>query len=579
MSTIAELEKISSTAKYTLQMRAMATVDPKWNTYFQDKWAVKFTGGETDVVDKYDPDRKTYPAIILRSILIDRFLEKFVHELDIAQIVLFAAGYDTRSDRLRLKTSKGKNVTYFEVDLESTQNDKKQILKEFNYPTDNVNYVAFDLSKGNPFEELRKRGFNNNNQAIFVIEGLSMYLAESQIKNLLSTIYNNMKNNVIVIFDYFIREVKSVHPDEPFKWYSANPVEMLRSLKYKPWLYGMNFMHKDMFGSVLPTASSVAIGYGFYDKVDLPKIREMPKITPIYDVVEETKTDVEPVSDEKVVLKPSISYISPSKVEKKLSLSQSLKVCIVQYNPNDSNKQLNMKKIELLLEKRLGSEKCDMIVLPELSLTKYFFTGKEEALEYADEISMNNTVVKWMSSVSKRYNTYLFCGVIEYDTNLYNTMVITDREGNLLSKYRKCKLFDVDKNWATPGKGFNHINIPEYGNIGLGICMDISTEDWSQKSDISTMDFASYMDKNNINIIVFISAVLFSKPEYKYPYYQQLYWNSRLRPLFNQSPIFIGVNRVNEKYCGSSCIMRVDDNPNIMLSFEYDEEDAKVYTL
>lgn len=592
MSTIAELGEKSTTAIYTLQHRAMATLDPKWNIYFQDKWALQITGGKTDVVDKYDSNRKTYPSIVLRSILIDRFLEKFTRELNIDQIVLYAAGYDTRSDRLRLKTSKGKDVMYFEVDLKSTQDEKLKILKEISYPTDNVKYVPFNLATGSPFTSLVKNGFNTKKAAIFVVEGLSMYLTEDQMKNILSTIYNSMQSDVIVMFDYFIYQVKSIHPNEPFIWYSKNPMDIIKPIGYWGWLYGLNFMYKDMFGSLLSTASSVAIAYGFFRKMDkdyFDKIKAMPDIKPIYSPVQNIEEEKE-VSSQTTTsplkvspVKYEISYVEKETSLTKVELKNPLKVCIVQYNPHDTDKGLNMKKIDSILENRLGSQKCDFIVLPELGLTKYFFESMEDAYMNSDDITdPKNPTIQWMSYISKKYNSYVFLGLIEReDSKLYNTMVITNRDGvfDLKNKYRKCKLFDVDKIWATPGDKFGHIHIPEYGNVGIGICMDISTEDWSQKDDISTMDFATYMDDNNINIVVFISAVLFSKPKYKYPYYQQLYWHSRLRPMYDKSPYFIGVNRVNDIYCGSSCIMKVSENPNILVSMEYDEEDVKVYSL
>jgi methyltransferase (TIGR00027 family) len=82
------------------------------------------------------------------------------------QVVILAAGYDSRP--LRLARA---GVRYFEVDHPATQAEKRRRL-----PDPDVTYVGIDLATGDLPDALRTSGLDTDLPAVFLAEGLTMYL-------------------------------------------------------------------------------------------------------------------------------------------------------------------------------------------------------------------------------------------------------------------------------------------------------------------------------------------------------------------------------------------------------------------
>lgn len=526
LSTISKLNKESETSKYTLQMRGLATIDKEWKKYIKDEWALKITKGNTSLIDKYDKEKKTYKSIVLRSIFFERMLNKLIKEMEIKQVIIYAAGYDTKSSKLN-------GVDIYEVDLPENQKRKIETIKKIGYPICNAKYIPFDLTSGSPIKELEKRGFDKKLPTIIIMEGLLMYLTISQIKEIFKNINDDIKQCKCVIFDYFYREVKSVHKNEPFLSYDMDPRKTIGSW-FNVWMYRVSDMYKNMFNKSLYTASGMAVAWQKNIR-NWKKYKGWPELGPLK--------------------------------------GKKIKVMQVQYSP-DETKEKTKEKISELINKKM-EDNIDIIILPELSLTKYEFESKDDANNYAEKV--NGESFTWASNLARKYNSYFVIGIIEDDVNLYNTMIIIGRDGSLIDKYRKKKLFVTDTVWANPGDSFKFISLPEFGNVGLGICMDISTNNWKNKNNVSSMDFAYFMKENKVRIILFISSVKQYKTKFYYPQYQQSYWNSRLVPLFNSNCLFIATNRTNNGYCGSSCSFYPSSKYIPISSLDFNE-DAIVYS-
>ena len=52
----------------------------------------------------------------------------------------------------------------------------------------------------------------------------------------------------------------------------------------------------------------------------------------------------------------------------------------------------------------------------------------------------------------------------------YNSCVIVNPDGETIANYRKTFLYSVDETWALEGQGFYSGEIPNLGNVALGIC-------------------------------------------------------------------------------------------------------------
>jgi methyltransferase (TIGR00027 family) len=96
----------------------------------------------------------------------------------ITQVVILAAGYDSRP--LRLART---GVRWFEVDHPGTQAEKRRRL-----PVPTVTYVGLDLATGDLPDALRTSGFDEARPAVFLAEGLTMYLDRTTTRALATSL-------------------------------------------------------------------------------------------------------------------------------------------------------------------------------------------------------------------------------------------------------------------------------------------------------------------------------------------------------------------------------------------------------
>lgn len=142
-----------------------------------------------------------------------------------------------------------------------------------------------------------------------------------------------------------------------------------------------------------------------------------------------------------------------------------MKIGFCQFNVAYKNPDANLDKIKDMIS---GSD-ADLIVLPELCLSGYYFKSKEELYEYADE-SVQNKMISELQIIAKRKDMYIAAGIAEKaEDKLYNSAFVIGPEG-LIGKHRKINL-TVNEKIFDRGNGFDIINI---GNVKIGIviCFD-----------------------------------------------------------------------------------------------------------
>ncbi len=94
----------------------------------------------------------------------------------VSQVVVLAAGYDSRAWRMERP-----GVQFFEVDHAATQNDKRS-----RAPAGGPRYVAAEIGADSLRQALPAAGFDPRAPAVFTIEGLTMYLSEAVVRQLLA---------------------------------------------------------------------------------------------------------------------------------------------------------------------------------------------------------------------------------------------------------------------------------------------------------------------------------------------------------------------------------------------------------
>lgn len=99
-------------------------------------------------------------------------------EAGVDQVVVVGAGYDSRAWRLARQ-----GVRFFELDHPSTQEDKRR-----RAPSLGPTYVSADLRVEPAGEALVAAGFEVDRPAAFVLEGVTMYLAEDVVRRQLRSL-------------------------------------------------------------------------------------------------------------------------------------------------------------------------------------------------------------------------------------------------------------------------------------------------------------------------------------------------------------------------------------------------------
>jgi predicted amidohydrolase len=139
----------------------------------------------------------------------------------------------------------------------------------------------------------------------------------------------------------------------------------------------------------------------------------------------------------------------------------------MQFSPLFGRKEENVERVI----NSLRGAKADLLVLPELFSTGYFFLNEEGLRRSAETISDGPTVSKFLE-LAKKENTNLVFGIAEKaDDKLFNSSVLVTAKGECFV-YRKLHLFDREKRLFSPGdKELEVFDIGE-AKIGMMICFD-----------------------------------------------------------------------------------------------------------
>ena len=106
----------------------------------------------------------------------------------------------------------------------------------------------------------------------------------------------------------------------------------------------------------------------------------------------------------------------------------------IQFNPTISEKESNLKKIERYISDN-SDKTIDLVVLPE-----FFSTGIDhDSFINSPEDEFGGETIKFVSELKKKYNTNIVAGSVIEKVNdkLYNTSFVINREGKIVTKYRK----------------------------------------------------------------------------------------------------------------------------------------------
>ena len=128
-----------------------------------------------------------------------------------------------------------------------------------------------------------------------------------------------------------------------------------------------------------------------------------------------------------------------------------------------------------------ASNGAQVVILPEMWNCPY---SNDSFPVYAEDLdSEDSPSTQALSTLAKDLSVYIIGGSIpeRQKDRLYNTCCVFDPRGEVVARYRKCHLFDIDipgkitfkeSDTLTCGDSLTVVET-EHGKIGLGICYDL----------------------------------------------------------------------------------------------------------
>lgn len=142
-----------------------------------------------------------------------------------------------------------------------------------------------------------------------------------------------------------------------------------------------------------------------------------------------------------------------------------MKIGFCQFNVVYKNVEANLNRIKVMI----NNSGADLIVLPELCFSGYFFHSKEELFQYSNERIQKN-IISELQQIAKDNDLYIVAGIAEKEVDkLYNSAIIVGPEG-CIGNHRKVNL-TVNENIFDRGSMFEVITIGKV-KIGIVICFE-----------------------------------------------------------------------------------------------------------
>lgn len=148
-----------------------------------------------------------------------------------------------------------------------------------------------------------------------------------------------------------------------------------------------------------------------------------------------------------------------------------MKISCIQFNPSYRDVAGNIDRIHNLVH----AADADLVVLPELALTGYFFKTKDEIATLAETI--DGPIANAISKLAKQEHKAIISGFLEIaDGHFFNSALAFDANGSLCGHYRKVHLFYFETQIFERGNiGFPVFSLSTrsgMAKVGMAICYD-----------------------------------------------------------------------------------------------------------
>ena len=144
-----------------------------------------------------------------------------------------------------------------------------------------------------------------------------------------------------------------------------------------------------------------------------------------------------------------------------------MKIGYFQFRPLFGKVEKNLAKVLMALD---GID-AELIVLPELAFTGYYFKNRKELLDLAEDPA-NSKTLNSLTELCKKNSFHVVTGFAELSENkVYNSAILVGPEG-VVHSYRKLHLFNQEKNIFDAGDVPLSIQEVQGVKIGMMVCFD-----------------------------------------------------------------------------------------------------------
>jgi methyltransferase (TIGR00027 family) len=177
-----ETRPVALTAQFTAKARAIES--QRSDALFHDPWANLFAGRAGDAwLARQDSEYPGLP-LILRTRFFDDFFAERMQDATLRQVVLLAAGYDTRAYRLAWP----EGTRLYEIDQPAVLALKEALLQQQG-ASPRCERIALGVDLASDWAaSLLAAGFTLERSSIWLLEGLLMYLTQTEVEAAINAI-------------------------------------------------------------------------------------------------------------------------------------------------------------------------------------------------------------------------------------------------------------------------------------------------------------------------------------------------------------------------------------------------------
>ena len=144
-----------------------------------------------------------------------------------------------------------------------------------------------------------------------------------------------------------------------------------------------------------------------------------------------------------------------------------MRVGYYQFRPLFGKVRQNLEKVV----NALSNIEADLIVLPELAFTGYYFKDRKEVKSLAENPEKSFTV-DTLTALCKNKNMHIVTGFTEKAKDKYFNSALLIGPKGLKHTYRKIHLFNEETNWFDAGDIPLQVNKIKDTRIGMMVCFD-----------------------------------------------------------------------------------------------------------